>query len=217
MSCDHPNMQEMSSPKTSKCLQTLRRKRKRAACKKGTDSRESTNANTKIKRLTNYDVYEFISRNSIKNETELYAVASRQKAEGKKDLANILLSRSQKAISDLFASTKQLDTALTVMERLQKNRMELLKEATKAPCECHGQWFSCATEVLIKNGTHPFVFADRVRQLLNFGRSKQRNIMIVGPTNCGKSFLLRPLEKIYKAFVNPANDKYGWVVQTSAK
>ena len=35
--------------------------------------------------------------------------------------------------------------------------------------------------------------------------------MLVGPTNCGKSFLLNPLENIYKAFVNPANGKYCWM------
>ena len=34
--------------------------------------------------------------------------------------------------------------------------------------------------------------------------------MIVGPTNCGKSFLLDPLELIFKAFANPATTKYSW-------
>ena len=34
--------------------------------------------------------------------------------------------------------------------------------------------------------------------------------MIVDPTNCGKSFLLDPLELIFKAFVNPATTKYSW-------
>ena len=35
--------------------------------------------------------------------------------------------------------------------------------------------------------------------------------MLVDPTNCGKSFLLNPLELIFKIFVNSENGKYAWV------
>ena len=35
--------------------------------------------------------------------------------------------------------------------------------------------------------------------------------MIIGPANCGKTFFLKPLDTIYRVFLNPANDKYGWV------
>lgn len=36
--------------------------------------------------------------------------------------------------------------------------------------------------------------------------------MLVGTTNCAKSFMLKPLRLIYgdKCFENPANHKYGW-------
>ena len=40
---------------------------------------------------------------------------------------------------------------------------------------------------------------------------KFRNIMFVGPGNCAKTFLLPPLQLIYKTFRNPANDKYAWL------
>jgi len=40
---------------------------------------------------------------------------------------------------------------------------------------------------------------------------KNNNLLITGPTNCGKSFLLNPLEIVFKAFVNPANGKYAWI------
>ena len=36
-------------------------------------------------------------------------------------------------------------------------------------------------------------------------------MLLTGPTNSGKTFLFDPLEVIFKSFVNPANDKYGWV------
>ena len=35
--------------------------------------------------------------------------------------------------------------------------------------------------------------------------------MIVGLANCGKTFKLKPMEQIYYAFFNPANNKYAWV------
>ena len=40
--------------------------------------------------------------------------------------------------------------------------------------------------------------------------TQKNNILIVGPTNCGKAFLLNPLELIFNAFVNPATTKYSW-------
>ena len=38
-------------------------------------------------------------------------------------------------------------------------------------------------------------------------RQKNNNILIVGPTNYSKSFLLDPIELILIAFVNPATSK----------
>ena len=35
--------------------------------------------------------------------------------------------------------------------------------------------------------------------------------MIVGPTSCGKFFLLHLLELIFNAFVNPATTTYSWI------
>ena len=41
--------------------------------------------------------------------------------------------------------------------------------------------------------------------------------MIVGPANCGKTFMLKPLEHIYHAFCNPANVRYAWIDADQAK
>ena len=73
------------------------------------------------------------------------------------------------------------------------------------------EWYECARQVLQLNSINPFVFADAMRQLLEHGRGKFRNLLIVGPANCGKTFLLKPLEIIFWAFTSPANDKYAWV------
>ena len=54
-------------------------------------------------------------------------------------------------------------------------------------------------------------FAAAMRELLTKGRGKFWIILIVVPTNCGKTFLLSPLQKIFNTFSNPANGKYAWL------
>ena len=54
-------------------------------------------------------------------------------------------------------------------------------------------------------------FQNAVKELLDKGRGKYRNIMIVGPANCGKTFMLNPLNVIYKTFCNPACSSFAWV------
>ena len=120
--------------------------------------------------------------------------------------------KKKMALSDLFASTKRLEAASEPIQRASMSSMDLIEKAyQKNDCVCQGQWLTCANQVLVSNGVHPYVFADRVRTLLSKGRGKLRNVIIVGPANCGKTFLLRPLGIIFKTFSNPANDKYGWV------
>lgn len=68
---------------------------------------------------------------------------------------------------------------------------------------CHGQWLSCAREVLQRNGVEEGYFPGRVYELLEKGRGKYRNIMIVGAANCGRTFLHNPLNIIYNTFSKP--------------
>ena len=50
-----------------------------------------------------------------------------------------------------------------------------------------------------------------MRELLTKGRGKFRNILVVWPANCGKTFLLSSSQKIFNTFSNQANDKYAWL------
>ncbi|CAB4014049.1 uncharacterized protein LOC110251424 [Paramuricea clavata] len=93
------------------------------------------------------------------------------------------------------------------------SRMDVVYEYSKWQCapECQGSWFECATQVLDQNGVEPVEFASSVRELLTNARGKNRNLFITGPTNCGKTFLLKPLQTMFNTFSNPANDKYAFV------
>ena len=45
---------------------------------------------------------DFMIKNNIKSETKLFAIADEQKMAGKEDIANFVLSRLTKALSDLL-------------------------------------------------------------------------------------------------------------------
>ena len=95
------------------------------------------------------------------------------------------------------------------LDRSKKTRIEILEDAAQEPCVsgCNGQWLTCASEVLEQNGLRKEAFANAIKDLLEKGRSKFRNIMICGPENSGKTFLLNPLTSIYRyrTFSNPAS------------
>ena len=119
----------MSSPKTKLCVQAIRQKRKSRSRDTSGDQVSTTTKPPKIARRSNLEVSEFITRNKISNEDELFAIAHAQKEEGKKDLANFLLSLSQKSLSDLFASTKRLEAASERIQRASMSRMNLIEKA----------------------------------------------------------------------------------------
>ena len=89
--------------------------------------------------------------------------------------------------------------------------MDLFKKFEPCTEKCNGDWLRCATEVLNNNSVSVESFAKSVRDLLEKGRGKYRNLMIVGPANCGKTFLLNPLSEIYTCFQSPATTSFAWV------
>lgn len=97
--------------------------------------------------------------------------------------------------------------------------MELLSEASRGECVegCHGKWLQCADNILEHNGINTQYFANSVCKLLAKGRGKYRNIMIVGPVNCGKTFLLNPLKAIFKTFLNRTSTSSAWVGAEAAE
>ena len=110
---DHQNLKEIGSPQRKQCINAYHKnskEKKRAANNKQNNQQqnEQNRKNKKPSRLSNLDVSEFMVENNIKSETELFAIADEQKKAGKKDLANFVLSRSTKAISDLLENTRKM-------------------------------------------------------------------------------------------------------------
>lgn len=120
-------------------------------------------------------------------------------------------------MSDVMENGWEMQESNSTSERQSKSRMELLSEASEGKCVegCHGEWLQCEDNVLERNGINAQYFASFVRKLLAKRRGKC--IMIVGPANYGKTFLLNPLNAIFKAFLNPASISVGWVGAKAAE
>ena len=92
-------------------------------------------------------------------------------------------------------------------------RLEILGKELEGECVdgCNRQWLDMATNVLQLNGINRNIFSQSVRELLEKGRGKYRNMYLKGPANCGKTFLFNSLGTIFNTFVNPASTSFAWV------
>ena len=70
-----------------------------------------------MKKLSNSKVADFIVEKQIKSETELLAIANEQRKEGKKDLADFVLSRNSKRLNDLIKQTWKKKEASSTLQR----------------------------------------------------------------------------------------------------
>ncbi len=206
---NHTNLADCRSPRTKRGTQTIRKSKS----KKRANASEGRAAVPKKRRLSNLAVSEIILKNDILNETQLLAHANEQKENGKIDLAEWVLAKPSKGRNELISSTWNMKGAAKTLERQSIPRMEIIRQNVKKDCVpgCSGLWLKSAKEVLRNNKVHSYVFADAVRLLLEKGRGKYRNILIVGPANCGKTFLLEPLKQTFSTFLNPATTTYAWL------
>ena len=200
---DHPVLH--NPPPTQAALEVLTqgrgRKRKRAD------------------RLTNFEVGEIVRANQLKTRLHILAFAEKQRADGKTDLAEFIFNRGKKNVDEIIATAWEMARAEAALERAQLRRIEILRQCLNTDCVpgCNQQWLHQAEDILQRNQIEKDDFSAAVETLLTEGRGQYRNIMITGPTNCGKSFILQPLTKIYQIFSNPATTTYAWIGAAEAE
>ena len=202
----HPDLKQIGSPRTKKCMtvnstKAMKRKSSEATSMLHTSSVKRPQA-SKPKRLTMTHVAEYILLNNIKSHTQLQSIAFKRRQEGENDLFSFLAQNSSKKVEELIERVWDMHKAPQREAVEIVTRMEKLNRLAEKECsaECNGQWFKCATEVLQWNNINKFVFSAAIRELLKKGRKKRLNIFLIGPSNCGKSFLLEPLEVFFFFF-----------------
>ena len=195
-STNHPVL--TNAPKTQQASERSSKKRTKTAKKDQKRVRKS--------RLSVYEVSQIAVEKGIKTRLEFLALAKSQKDEGKTDLAEFIANRGLKNLDEAISIGWKMENAPSNLERTRQSRLETLTKLLSINCidGCQGQWLTMAKEVLRSNEINENEFSQAVQTLLVNGRGKYRNIMILGAANCGKTFLLNPLNAIYNCFTNPA-------------
>ena len=80
---------------------------------------------------------------------------------------------------DFISTVWDTENADRILERKALSRMEILSKALDSPCECDRQWLKCALELLERNKIEYEEFSFSVKELLQKGRQKRRNILIL--------------------------------------
>lgn len=159
------------------------------------------------------DLYQTVVKQNIKSDLQLCALARQEIQDGKQNFANFILRKTEKSRKEIIKTAWKIHNSAEILAREDKNRLEILYDHAEKECTCvvKGEWKTSATEILQNNGIDQSVFTSAIMMCLEKGRGKKQNVIIVGPTNCGKTFLLKPLLSIYKTFVNPATGTFAWV------
>ena len=97
--------------------------------------------------------------------------------------------------------------------------MQTLEKVILSSCMdgCDMEWYIWSLYILQKNRINLYVYTDAIRDLLIHRSVEFRNAMIICAANCGKTFMLKPMQIIYHAFSNSVNDKYVYVSVDNAE
>ena len=88
----------------------------------------------------------------------------------------------------------KMENAMKDEDRESKNRLQLLQDAQKDECvaDYNGLWKLLAHQTFECNNLCVKEFSLALMNLLVKGRGKGGSILIVGPVNCAKTFLIKP-------------------------
>lgn len=174
--------------------------------------RQGHNRSNRKRSFDAVDMADTIEKNNIHDKTALLDLVKKQKAEGKRDLALYVLNNTDKCVK-LITTVWDMNNAHNVLHRRSSERMQLLHDALVGECtvDCGKRWLAMAKQNLANNDIDLRKFSGALSQAIEKGRGKNNNILLTGGGNCGKSFLLKPLRKIFNTFSNPATGSFAWL------
>ena len=198
----HPELTNESQPRTTNAIASRQSAREKSSVKRPRKTR-----------LSVYEVSQLVVAKRIKTRLELLVLANQQKQDGKEDLAQFIANRGSKVVEEAIRVGWELEEAEEKLKRSKLTRLEIIEQALQNSCveNCKGQWLEMAENLIHRNGIDLIEFTSACKLLLEKGRGKYRNILLTGPANCGKTFILNPLNLIYKTFSNPASTSFAWV------
>lgn len=212
----HINLDNNPPPRTAAAV-----KGKRLACQRNIKFEGNQQATKKKQpRLDNTQIFNIIVANNVKSDKKLCALAKLQMKEGKHDLHRWVMNHpNSKNRQDIIETAWSIESSEADLEREEKSLIDILAEALEGDCredpetgfKCNRKWLPAALQVLRKNNIQPEYFAKVVAAALQHGRGKGRNVMIIGDTNCAKSFMFLPLMHMFTCFTCPSGSAFNFV------
>lgn len=200
----HPDLSNVTQFRTARASGARRRR-----------AGQGNDVQRKAVKLTNLNVMQIIRGKGIKDDTALLALAQSNFDQGATQLMEFIANTPERKYKELITKTWKAAGAQDEILRANTTRMEKIHAALQKPCipACGIQqtWLQFAREVLLNNNINELEFADSIRQLLTNGREKGKNLLLTGPRDCAKTFLLHPLIKIFRSFTNPSSGSYAFV------
>ena len=206
----HPNLEMISSTYSRAIManNTYCQNRQQAASQAG----PSCNKKAKPERLKKGDVAMFIVENKINTELDLMSSATERRNLGDRVLYDYLISLRRVSRQELVQDAWRFENAKQIIVDENINRIEKLQEHAEKPCLCGGRWLDCAKDLLVKNNIGYDDFSQALYNSLEKGRGKHLNVLLYGPGDCGKTFLLAPVfDLLPNVFSNPASSTFGWM------
>lgn len=169
--------------------------------------------NQKNVKLQNAEFMKLVVQKELRTLLEVKAVAKRNADLQNDALYVFLANKGEKRVAEMLAMAWDIDEAPEKLARLRLDRISILREAEQSPCTCEtlGQWEQLALEIMRLNNLPLDGYTQAVLAALTLGRGKFRNIMHIGETNRGKTFLVKPLKEIFSAFENPTHGNFNWL------
>ena len=182
--------------------------------KKRRQERESSNTTAKKpkgERLKKGDVALFCVKNNVHTENDAMRIATERRDAGDRALYDFLIGMNRRNRTELVQDAWRFEKAQQHAAEENCDRIQKLRDALLDDCKCGGMWMTLAKDILSKNSIDHTAFATALALSLKIGRHKNHNIMIHGPGDCGKTFILKPIAEILPlVFKNPAGSYYAW-------
>lgn len=139
----------------------------------------------------------------LRTEDDLMRYATTGAGKDNRALLKFVLSR--KDLGELMERVRRVAGAEATAARRQMTRVQILAAAAEGTCTCEtpGRWAAAAEDVVQRNGYAEREIQRAIFHSLNLGRAKQRNLVLVGDTNRAKSFVMDPVELVFKCFTPP--------------
>ena len=218
---NHEHMALIRKPQTEKCMaanvQRGQEKEKKKRQRETSEASASSRGKSKKEQpqdLRHKDVTRLIVEKRIGTYQHLQGLAEVRRRLDQWDLFNYLAVHSKVRTAEMIERVWSTMQAPEDIAQINLPRITVLENARSGECVsgCDGKWKQNAGQIIEQN---PLVDGKRlkkaIRDNVDMGRCKGQTVFLIGPKDCGKSFLLLPLELLFKTFSNPTRGSYNWV------